>query len=41
MAENTKEEAKSQPLQMEIILLLARGYDARTIGEAVYLLARV
>lgn len=29
------------PLQMEIILLLARGYDARTIGEAEYLLSRI
>lgn len=29
------------PLQMEIVLLLARGYDARTISEAEYLLSRV
>lgn len=35
------ETSRLEPLQMEIILLLARGYDARTIGEAVYLLARV
>ena len=35
------ETSRLEPLQMEIILLLARGYDARTIGEAGYLLARV